>query len=645
MRCLNLGILAHVDAGKTSLTERLLFEAGVIDAVGSVDAGNTQTDTLALERARGITIRAAVVSFVIGETTVNLIDTPGHPDFIAEVERVLALLDGAVLVISAVEGVQAQTRVLFGALQRLGVPTLIFINKIDRAGAQDEALLERIAERLSPSIVALTEVADLGLRRAAVRPFGPDEPAFAASLAERLAEHDDALLGDFVSGRTTPYADLRAALAAQTRACHCHPVFFGSAITGAGVRALQAGIAELLPAPRPDPDAPLSGAVFKIERGAAGGRIAYARLWGGRVDVRERLVVRGEERRITRIELFDDGEAKPVDTLPAGRIGKLWGLGDVRIGDPLGEPLWRPTRQFAAPTLETVVRAVHAADKGRLFAALSHLAEQDPLIALRQDDARGEIAVSLYGEVQKEVIRDTLAADFHVAAAFSETTPICIERLVGEGAALWEPPYPFMARVGLRVAPRPPGAGVEFRLEVEVGALPAAFFAAVEDAVRETLRQGLCGWDIPDALVVMTHVIRYRHFATSTPADHRKLTPLALMQAIKRARTQVCEPIDRFTLTAPERCLSALLPELGKLEAEMLSQASEGRMAMMEGEIPARQTHALRLRLPGLTEGEGVLETSFSRHREVKGDPPVRARTDANPLNRREYLQNLARRG
>ena len=645
MRCLNLGILAHVDAGKTSLTERLLFEAGVIDAVGSVDAGNTQTDTLALERARGITIRAAVVSFVIGETTVNLIDTPGHPDFIAEVERVLALLDGAVLVISAVEGVQAQTRVLFGALQRLGLPTLIFINKIDRAGAQDEALLERIAERLSPSIVALTEVADLGLRRAAVRPFGPDEPAFAASLAERLAEHDDALLGDFVSGRTTPYADLRAALAAQTRACHCHPVFFGSAITGAGVRALQAGIAELLPAPRPDPDAPLSGAVFKIERGAAGGRIAYARLWGGRVDVRERLVVRGEERRITRIELFDAGEAKPVDTLPAGRIGKLWGLGDVRIGDPLGEPLWRPTRQFAAPTLETVVRAVHAADKGRLFAALSQLAEQDPLIALRQDDARGEIAVSLYGEVQKEVIRDTLATDFHVAAAFSETTPICIERLVGEGAALWEPPYPFMARVGLRVAPRPPGAGVEFRLEVEVGALPAAFFAAVEDAVRETLRQGLCGWDIPDALVVMTHVIRYRHFATSTPADHRKLTPLALMQAIKRARTQVCEPIDRFTLTAPERCLSALLPELGKLEAEMLSQASEGRMAMMEGEIPARQTHALRLRLPGLTEGEGVLETSFSRHREVKGDPPVRARTDANPLNRREYLQNLARRG
>src|SRR5579864_4067950 len=215
MRSLNLGILAHVDAGKTSLTERLLFEAGVIDAVGSVDAGDTQTDTLALERARGITIRSAVVSFAIGETTVNLIDTPGHPDFIAEVERVLALLDGAVLVISAVEGVQAQTRVLFAALQRLGVPTLIFVNKIDRAGAEDEALLARIAERLSPNIAPMTAVSDIGLRRAAVA-------------------------------------------------------------------AVQAGLAELLPAPEGDVAAPLSGAVFKVERGPAGERIAYARLWAGR---------------------------------------------------------------------------------------------------------------------------------------------------------------------------------------------------------------------------------------------------------------------------------------------------------------------------------------------------------------------------
>src|SRR5512134_1639910 len=155
MRTLNLGILAHVDAGKTTLTERLLYAAGVIDEVGSVDAGTTQTDALALEHQRGITIRSAVASFTVGDVQVNLIDTPGHPDFIAEVERALSVLDGAVLVISAVEGVQAQTRVLMRALQRLRIPTLLFINKIDRRGARDEELLRGIAERLTPAIIPM----------------------------------------------------------------------------------------------------------------------------------------------------------------------------------------------------------------------------------------------------------------------------------------------------------------------------------------------------------------------------------------------------------------------------------------------------------------------------------------------------------
>ena len=577
MRCLNLGILAHVDAGKTSLTERLLYEAGVIDAVGSVDAGTTQTDTLALERTRGITIRAAVVSFAIGETTVNLIDTPGHPDFIAEVERVLALLDGAVLVISAVEGVQAQTRVLYGALQRLGVPTLIFVNKIDRAGAQDAALLARIAERLSPASWRWARSRDLGLRRAAVRAFGPDDPAFVAR-PRRAAGRRGRCAAGGVRGR--PHAALRGPARCAGRPDRGLPGPPGVLRLGHHRRWHRG------PAGRDRRAVARAGAGRRraSERGGLQGRARRRRradrlraaVWDGRVDARERLAVHGEERRVTRIELFDDGEAKPVDTLPAGRIGKLWGLGDIRIGDPLGAPRHGLARQFAAPTLETVVRPVRGSDKGRLFAALAQLAEQDPLIALRQDDLRGEIAVSLYGEVQKEVIRDTLAADFRVEADFAETTPICIERLVGEGAALWEPPYPFIARVGLRVEPRAPGAGVEFRLEVDVGSLPAAFFKAVEDAVRETLHQGLQGWEIPDAFVAMTHVIRYRHWATSNPAEHRRLTPLALMQAVKRAGTVVCEPIDRFSLSAPEAALAALLPELARLEAECSGRRARG---------------------------------------------------------------------
>ncbi|HEY2985099.1 MAG TPA: GTP-binding protein, partial [Jatrophihabitantaceae bacterium] len=216
MQTLNLGILAHVDAGKTTLTERLLYAAGVIDEIGSVDDGSTQTDSMALERQRGITIKSAVVSFVVNDVTVNLIDTPGHPDFIAEVERVLSVLDGAVLVVSAVEGVQVQTRILMRTLQRLRIPTLIFVNKIDRGGAQYADVLQSISERLDPSIIAMGTTRGLGTRSPEFFPYDAAETGFADGLADLLVDHDDALLAAYVDGPVS-YIKLRAGLAAQTK--------------------------------------------------------------------------------------------------------------------------------------------------------------------------------------------------------------------------------------------------------------------------------------------------------------------------------------------------------------------------------------------------------------------------------------------
>src|SRR5258708_176307 len=247
MRTLNLGILAHVDAGKTTLTERLLYTAGVIDEVGSVDDGSTQTDSLALERQRGITIKSAVVSFAIDDVTVNLIDTPGHPDFIAEVERVLNVLDGAVLVISAVEGVQAQTRILMRTLRRLEIPTLLFVNKIDRTGAQEARLLESVAEKLTPAIVPMGTTRDLGSRDARFVPFPDGDVRF----VDRLAENDERLLAAYVDDeRNLSRDDVHAALVSQTKRNLVHPVFFGSAMTGAGVDKVMSGIATYLPAER-----------------------------------------------------------------------------------------------------------------------------------------------------------------------------------------------------------------------------------------------------------------------------------------------------------------------------------------------------------------------------------------------------------
>ncbi|MGE3909628.1 MAG: GTP-binding protein [Chloroflexota bacterium] len=661
MRTLNLGILAHVDAGKTSLTERLLYAAGVIDEIGSVDDGSTQTDSLALERQRGITIKAAVVSFTVDDVTVNLIDTPGHPDFIAEVERVLSVLDGAVLVISAVESVQSQTRILMRTLRRLHIPTLIFVNKLDRRGADPERVLQDIGSRLTTAIIAMGAAQDAGARTADFRPYSPADSAFAAQLTELLAEHDDALLAAFVDEHAPaiPYSRLLQELRSQTGRALVHPVYVGSAITGVGVGALMEGVSGLLPTTAGDVTGPPSGTVFKIERGPAGEKIAYVRMFSGTVRARDRPVFRRGRRgrqgtkdnqtcegKVTAIRVFERGQAVQADAVVAGQIGKLWGLGDVQIGDVLGEPPGPSEQhQFAPPTLEAVIVPRHAGARSALYRALTRMAEQDPLINLRQDDVRQELFVSLYGEVQKEVIQATLADDFGIPADFQDTTTICIERPAGMGAAaeiMARAPNPFLATIGLRIEPAPVGSGLEFRLEVEYGSIPLSFHKAVEDTVRDTLRQGLHGWQVTDCTVTMTHS-GYSSVA-STAGDFRNLTPLVLMAALQQAGTTVYEPMHSFQLEIPANTVGACVACLARLRAVPQTQELRGTTTVLTGEIPAAQVYELQRQVPGLTRGEGVLESSFGRYRPVTDKIPVRPRTDHNPLNRKEYLLHVVRR-
>jgi ribosomal protection tetracycline resistance protein len=358
-----------------------------------------------------------------------------------------------------------------------------------------------------------------------------------------IADHDDALLADYVADEAAVSWDrLRRALAAQAALAAVHPVYFGSAITGAGI----------------------------------------------------------------------------------------------------GEP-----RHFAPPTLETVVVPAAGADRAALRVALDRLAERDPLINLRQDDARQEVSVSLYGEVQKEVIQATLAADFGVDVTFRESTTICIERVVGRGEAvevIGADPNPFLATVGLRVAPVPAGAGITFDLEVELGSMPSAFFSAVAETARETLGRGLHGWAVPDCQVTMTrsgYGARQSHAhavfdksMSSTAGDFRGLTPLVVMAALARAGTEVHEPLHRFRLEVPADTLGAVTSLLGRLRATPEGPAMRGDACLIEGEIPAARVHDLHRELAALTCGEGVLESVFERYEAVRGAPPPsrpRSAPDARP--------------
>jgi len=641
-RIVNLGILAHVDAGKTTLTERLLYTAGVIDQMGRVDTGSTQTDTLSLERQRGITIKSAVVSFAIGDTTVNLIDTPGHPDFIAEVERVLSVLDGAVLVISAVEGVQAQTRVLMRALARLRIPTLLFINKIDRAGAQHETLLARIAERLTPAIITMGAPAGLGSRGACCTPYSPDDAPLTGQLIDVLTDQDDTLLARYLEDEDSIDSRLlRQALIEQTGAARVHPVFFGSAVTGAGTRELMDGITNLLPAAEGDADGPVRGVVFKVERGPAGEKIAYVRMVSGRVRRRDPLQFgNGKEGKVTAISVFHRGPAVPSSEVRAGQIAKLWGLGEIQIGDTIGQIGVAPeVHYFPPPTMETAIVPVRPADKPALHLALAQLAEADPLINLRQDDRRGEMYVSLYGEVQKEVIEATLAEEYGLAVHFRETSVICIERPAGSGEAgelLGKDGNPFLATLGFRIEPGPVGSGLELRVAVKLVTIPLfiygsvmAFRAAMAEYVREALAQGLYGWQVTDCIVTLTQS-GYSSPA-STSRDFRLLTPLVLLHALKEAGAEVCQPVHRFHLEIPADTYGATVAVLAKLGAVVQSTTMRGVTCMLAGTILAVRVHELQHLLPGPTRGEGVLDTDFDSYTPVSGPLPTRQRFDANP--------------
>jgi ribosomal protection tetracycline resistance protein len=653
MRTLNLGILAHVDAGKTTLSERLLFTAGAIDHVGSVDAGTTQTDSLDLERERGITIRSAVASFLVDDLAVNLVDTPGHPDFIAEVERVLGVLDGAVLVVSAVEGVQPQTPLLFRALQRLHVPTLIFVNKVDRAGADPVSVVAAMRRRLAPGVVPI----DVGP--------GPGRTA----LIEALAEHDETILDAYVrDDASLSDQRLRDAVAVQTRKGVVHPVFVGSAARSIGIEELLAGIRDFLVGGHADPAAPVSGRVFKIERTPSSERVAYVRLFAGTLRARQKVRVgEGEEAKPTQVRVFAPAGAPRRDAVSAGEMAAVRGLGAVRVGDAIGDPPpgEGAVARFPRPALEAIVFAIKPEQQGSMRAALNQLAEQDPLIDLRQND-RQEIAVSLYGEVQKEVIQATLERDYGIVAQFRDTTTVCIERPAGVGEAEEviraetktnitgksspSSTNPFRATLALRIEPAAIGSGVAFRAEVEPRLVPLylyktpeVFIGQMETYVREALAEGLAGWQVTDCVVTMTDC-GYAAPLTGA-ADFRRLTQLVLMSALERAGTWVCEPLAELSLEVPSSTAAGVLAALGRLGGRVTGQFSANGLTRASALLPLARVRPLQHELPGLSMGEGILESRPGGYQPVGDNPPTRPRSSPTPLERDAWLASLSKRG
>jgi ribosomal protection tetracycline resistance protein len=649
---LNLGIVAHVDAGKTSLTERLLFEAGAIAQLGSVNAGTTRTDSMELERRRGITIRAAVTSINIGDLTINLLDTPGHPDFIAEVERSLAVLDAAVLVVSSAEGVQPQTVVIWRALRRIGVPTVLFLNKVDRAGADVDRTLAQVRQRLTAHPVMLTTVTGHGRHDARVRAVELD----ADPVVEAVADVDDAVLARWSAGEPVRPRHMRRAIRNAVRHATLTPVACGSAVTGAGVPELCRILTGVLPRADGQGEA-LAGTVFAVDRDGHGRR-AWIRLWSGQLQVRDRVrfIDAARPETVTQIAVSEPGGVSVRPAVSAGQIAAVRGL-SARIGQHIGEPPRRHAYHFPPATRRALVEPVDPAQRLALFAGLSELADEDPLFDLRLDEYREQAVIRLHGDVQKEVVAALLADRYGVQVRFSGTSTACIERVAGAGAAedkIGRHGNPYLAGVGLRIEAAPVGQGIRFHPGIEPGRLPPAFIAATEEGVRAALRQGPYGWPVTDCTVTMTasqyaprqsrpHQ-KFDKSISSVAADFRNLAPVVIAAALRLAGTRVCQPVERFDLDVPRHTLDQVTALLGRLGAVVHDASAAGGYTALSGTMPSSQVPQVVAALPDLTGGEAVLTTEFDHYAPDTGEEaPVLDRRGPDPADRLVWFRAVPR--
>jgi ribosomal protection tetracycline resistance protein len=430
-------------------------------------------------------------------------------------------------------------------------------------------------------------------------------------------------------------------LAEQARRGRIHPVLFGAALEGVGVAHVIEALTTYLPLSDGDADKPLHASVFKIERGPAGHRVAFARLHDGTLGARDHLVVhrrepnvgaiREHEARAVDVTAFDLGAETVGRPARAGEIAKVLGIGDVAIGDQLGR--WDPSRSgrhFPSPGLEAVVKAASPGDQSSLFQALQQLSEQDPLIDARLDGVDHEITVSVYGEVQKEVILARLEHEYGVVADFLPTRTVHIERPAGIGEAHNATPM-GNASIGLRVEPGTPGSGAEYVMGVERGYLLPSFHVAIEETIPTALSEGLFGWRVTDCIVTLIH----GRFNAPTPSagEYRRLTATALREALQRAGTIVCAPFSRFELELPVEALTAVMARLVAVGARPEPPAMGTSHCRLAGTMPTEAVDHFEQRLPGLTAGQGVVFSEPSGYEPVHGPPP--ARTDSRQVGGR----------
>ena len=636
MKIINIGILAHVDAGKTTLTESLLYTSGAILELGSVDKGTTRTDTMFLERQRGITIQAAVTSFNWNDYKINIVDTPGHTDFITEVYRSLSVLDGAILVISAKDGVQAQTRILFHALQKMNIPTIIFINKIDQDGINLNNIYQNIKEKLSNDIIVMQNVT--------LTPEISIKNIIDLDDWDPVISKNDKLLEKYIVGEKLTIQELMYEEYRCVKKGSLFPIYHGSARNNIGTQQLIEAISNLFCSEMNENDSELCGRVFKIEYTDHKQRLVYLRLYSGTLHLRDTIMLPEKKKmKLTEIYIPSNGEMIQTKIVCSGDIFIIPN-NTLRLNDIIGNEKILPCNVWndkTVPILRTRIEPIKIEEREKLLDALTEIADTDPLLRYYVDTITHEIIISFLGTVQLEVICSLLIEKYHINIRIEDPTVIYLEKPLQKAdytIHIEVPPNPFWASIGLSITPLPIGTGIQYESKVSLGYLNQSFQNAVREGINYGLEQGLYGWKVTDCKICFEYGVYYS--PVSTPSDFRFLAPIVLEQTLKKAGTQLLEPYLSFILFTPEGYFSRAYKDAQKHCAIIETSQSKNDEVIFTGHIPVRCINEYRNTLTLYTNGQAVFLTELKDYQIATCEPVIQSRRPNNRIDKVRHMFN-----
>ncbi len=671
----NIGFIAHIDAGKTTVTERVLYFAGRIYKIGGVDEGTTAMDWMAQERERGITITSAATTASWKQYAINIIDTPGHVDFTAEVERSLRILDGGVVVFDAVAGVQPQSETVWRQADRYNVPRICFINKMDRVGADFFRAMDSIAHRLEANPVAIQipigaeddfqGVIDLVDEKAFFyEEEGPVDPReapvpeemieefsrYRAALVEKVAETDDDLLMKYLEDEEITKSEIKAALRNATLEYKLVPVLCGTALRHRGIQPLLDAIGDYLPSPldvpptealtyldeepalrhSQDPDAPFAALAFKTVADPYIGRLVYFRVYSGSASSGSMVfnASKGRRERLGRLVQMHANRREDIEEVTAGQIVAAVGLKTTTTGDTIcgnrEDAVVLETITFPDPVVSVSIEPRSRADQDKLSDSLVYMSDEDPTFRVAYDDETGQTIISGMGELHLDIIVDRIRREYSVEANVGRPRVAYRETVTGRARAEGR----FVRQTGghgqyghvwMDIEPLERGGGIQFESKITGGAIPLEFISAVEDGAREAFASGpLSGFPVVDAKLTLFD--GSYHEVDSSKISFQIAGSMAARTLIDRGKPTLLEPVMKLEVVTPGDFLGDVLGDLGRRRAQIKNIEGEGGVQSVRAQIPLAESFGYANAIRSLTQGRASYTMEFDNYVEVHRD-------------------------